>query len=66
MPSFKYLDKWMLQDIDAGINLVIREVGSRIPAHVIFKPNSNWKVICLSKAYSPADSRDSERWYGKR
>jgi len=64
MPTFKYLEKWMLRDTDAGLNLVIREIGSRIPAHVIFKPNSNWEVILLSKPYSPEDSSDMNRWYG--
>lgn len=65
MPMFKYLEKWMLRDTDADLNLVIREVGSRIPAYVIFKPNSHWKVVLLSKPYSPEDSRDMDRWYGR-
>lgn len=63
---FKYLQEWMLRDVKADVNLIIREIGSRIPAHILFKPNSHWEVIRLGKPYSPRDSRDIDRWYGRR
>lgn len=66
MPSFQYLSQWLLRDALAGINLVVREIGSRIPAHVVFQPGSRWEVVKLSRPYSPNDSQDAGRWYGRR
>ena len=66
MTAFKYLVRWMLRDSSAGVNLVLREVGTRIPAHVVFLPGSRWEVVKLLKPYSPDDSHDTGRWYGQR
>ena len=65
MPAFRYLSLWMLRDSTAQLNLVLREIGARIPAHVVFSPGSRWEVVKLRQPYSPQDSQDAERWYGR-
>lgn len=64
MPSFQYLNRWLLRDSTTGVNLIIREVAPRVPAYIIFSPGSHWQIIKLDKPYSPSDSQDLGRWYG--
>jgi hypothetical protein len=63
MQPFQYLSKWLLRERGTNINLVLREVGSRVPASSIFRPGSEWEVVPLDRPYRPGDSQDSGRWY---
>ena len=63
MGTFQYLRRWLLRDTATNVNLVIREVGARIPAHIVFQPGSRWEAVRLEKPYSPDDSQDHNRWY---
>jgi hypothetical protein len=61
--AFTYLSAWILQEVKTGKYLVLREVADRIPAEVIFFPNSEWRALLLDKPYSPKMSSDAKRWY---
>lgn len=61
---FHYLQTWVIRETKHKVNLVVREVGSLIPARLIFTPSTEWEVVPLAKAYTPGDSEDTERWYG--
>jgi len=65
MPTFQYLNRWLLRDTTAKLNLVVREIGARIPAHLVFQPGSRWEVVKLHQPYTPSDSQDIDRWYGQ-
>lgn len=65
MAAFQYLREWILRESATDIKLVVREVGSRIPAHSVFKAGSRWRAVKLVRPYSPKDSANTERWYGR-
>jgi hypothetical protein len=65
MEVFQYLTRWILRESQSNINLVIREIGDRVPARIVFKPDSRWEAIELSKPYSADDSGDHDRWYAR-
>jgi len=60
---FQYLTEWILRNRVTRLNLVLREVGSLIPAKAIFRLESEWEVVELKQPYSPNDSADISRWY---
>jgi len=63
---FKYLETWIIREVRHNINLVVREVGSLIPARFIFTPSTAWEAVKLSAPYQAKASRDTNRWYQVR
>lgn len=61
---FHYLQTWIIREVRHGVNVVVREVGSLIPARLIFTPATEWEVVKLHKPYRASDSGDTDRWYG--
>ena len=57
--AFTYLEKWILQEKNTGVKLVIREIAYRIPATHIFTPSSKWEAIAIEKPYTATDSSNS-------
>lgn len=55
--AFSYLEQWLLLDIDTSERLVIREIMDRVPANVIFKNGSRWRVVRLDEPYVATDSK---------
>ncbi len=58
---FKYLEEWIIVEKETDIHIVIREVGELIPASVIFKPDTKWKIMQLKKPYNAFDSSERIR-----
>jgi hypothetical protein len=51
----KYLEQWILRDMETLEHLVIREISSRVPAQAIFLAGSKWEVVKLTSPYSATD-----------
>lgn len=51
LEPYKYLEQWILRDIDTGANLIIRDVQSLIPASLIFTKDRRWELLELSEPY---------------
>ena len=58
---YKYLEEWIIVEKETDIHIVIREVGELIPASVIFKPDTKWKIMQLKKPYNAFDSSERIR-----
>lgn len=64
VPAFTYLEKWIIIEKNTGKHVVIREIANAIPAEVIFKPNTKWKIVELDKPYNGSDSHNRVlKWY---
>jgi hypothetical protein len=49
---FTYMKTWILRETQTRENLIIREVGDRVPARFIFTRTSIWEAVSLSTPYS--------------
>jgi len=58
VPVFTYLEKWIIIEEKTGTRIVIREIADKIPAELIFRPNTKWKIVKLDKPYNGSDSHD--------
>ena len=56
VPAFTYLEEWIIVEYKTDKHVVIREIADKIPAKVIFRPNTKWKIIKLDKPYKAQDS----------
>jgi hypothetical protein len=63
---FHYLQTWLLRERGSGLQLIIREIGSRVLAAPVFPPGSEWEVEWLTKPYAASDSADFSRWYRRQ
>jgi hypothetical protein len=59
---YTYLENWIIVEEETDTHIVIREIGARIPAKNIFRPNTKWRIVKLKKPYSASDS--SKRVHG--
>lgn len=55
---YKYLEEWIIVEKSSKKRrVVIREIGSKIPANSVFTPNSKWEILKLEKPYSADKSK---------
>jgi hypothetical protein len=55
---YKYLVEWVIIEPETNKHVIIREIADKISARSIFKPETKWKIIKLTKPYNAIDSRD--------
>jgi len=53
---YTYLEEWIIIEYETSRHIVIREIADKIPAKVIFRPNTKWKIVKLDKPYNALDS----------
>lgn len=58
IPAYTYLEEWIIVEYNTDIHVVIREIADKIPAKVIFRPNTKWKIVKLYQPYSGLDSHE--------
>lgn len=58
---YTYMEDWILRNPKNDMFLIIREVGSLIPAKLIFNNSIIWEVIKLKEPYSPVVSNNKYR-----
>ncbi len=47
--AYKYMQSWVLREVDTGLYMIMYEVTSLVPAKYIFKPGSKWQVVEWNK-----------------
>jgi hypothetical protein len=52
---FRYLEQWVIRDLNLGVNLIVREVGAYMKANVIIRPGHQYEIVLLSRPYDPSD-----------
>jgi hypothetical protein len=58
VPVYTYLETWIIIEENTGKHVVIREIADKIPAEIIFRPNTKWKIVKLDKPYNGSDSHN--------
>lgn len=57
---FKYLEQWVIRDLNLGINLIVREVGAYMKATAIIRPGHQYEIVLLSKPYDPSNGANQK------
>lgn len=54
--AYTYMQTWILQNKHSGAKMVMYEITNSVSAMQVFKPNSTWQMIRLTKPYTAKKS----------
>ena len=54
--AYTYMQTWILQNKHSGAKMAMYEITNSVSAMQVFKPNSTWQMIPLTKPYTAKKS----------